>query len=220
MSSADPVNFSNAAVIPSTTFRTDGMPLNTAIHFLIASMTVFAPRTSLSNPLVIISFSFSQSRKATITSPTFPVTPRISVFTEPNISPRISKAALKPPPTTDLMISRIANKPSKVLLTLSADSPPKSILSVIPSKLKRTSLIASIDIAPSLNASPKEPYFSIRESTFTLFDLRASVSFPSKSGISIPRSFTPFNKSLHVVASKTPFITNLLVNLLSASNAL
>ena len=80
--------------------------------------------------------------------------------------------------------------------------------------------MTSIDIAPLLNASPKEPYFSIRESTFTLFDLRASVSFLSKSGISIPRSFTLFNRSSQVVASRTPFITNLLVNLLSASNEL
>ena len=127
---------------------------------------------------------------------------------------------MKPPPTTEPMISIIANRPSKALLTLSADSPPKSMLSVIPSKLKRTSLITSIDIAPLLNALPKEPYFLISESTFTPFDLRASVSFLSKSGISIPRSFTLFNRSFQVVASRTPFITNLLVNLLSASNAL
>ena len=62
---------------------------------------------------------FSQSRNATKASPMLAVRSRISMSNEPNTPSSILKAAVNAPPITVRMMSSTANRPLKVLLSLS-----------------------------------------------------------------------------------------------------
>ena len=120
MSSAERLNLINASLIldiMSLTIGSLAKEFNKLFTILIPS---FALLTIFSNILAIISFSLSQSLKATMTLPIFLVIFRASKLNAPNTSLTISNAAFKAPPTILVRISNTAITPLNVLFNLLA----------------------------------------------------------------------------------------------------
>ena len=112
----------NALRTASTLFWTIGSLINAPIHSLIFLITLTIVLTTFSRTFITLLFSSSQSWNFTRASPREAVTSRILTSTIPNNLQRIFRANRRTPPVIVVMTSIMANKPFKVLRSLSAVS--------------------------------------------------------------------------------------------------